>query len=70
MNTTVAFSAALLEASAAGTVGANISSAITAIFIFFVFSGLFFGLTRGMYKTAIRCIVIVAVAIASFYTIT
>ena len=70
MSTTVAFSAALLEASAATTVGADISSVITAIFVFFIFSGLFFGLTRGMYKTAIRFIVIAAAAVASFYTIT
>lgn len=70
MNTTTMFSAALLDAAAGGTTGSDISSAITAIFIFFICSGIFFGLTRGMYKTAIRCVTVAAVAILSFYTIT
>ena len=70
MTTTTMFSAALLEASAGGTIGADMSSAITAIFVFFIFSGLFFGMTRGMYKTAIRFITIAAVAIAAYFTIT
>ena len=64
------FSAALLDAAAGGTIGADISAAITAVFVFFIFSGLFFGMTRGMYKTAIRFITIVAVAVAAFFTIT
>lgn len=63
------FGRALLETTTVTgePLGETISLAITVVAAIFVFSGLLFGLTRGMYKTAIRLITIIASAILAFF---